>query len=129
MNWQFWKTKTNHPPQVLSEKVLAVINSLDLFLLDSSKPNQTNFSIVHFEVTILDQMRTVNQLVSYFKTAIESNYTYIPRSIVFFIDSSGTWHFYIGLYRTSDVLDQNSLNLITPLYIDCLTRTNSARTK
>lgn len=117
---------TNYPPQVIPEKALELINSLDSYLAMHSSATITDGGMVvkSAKITLNFQHMSVSYLAGFIKKNIHlSDYSYVPRSVAFIIEADGTWAFYYSL-RMSDIdVNINECNL----FLDALNRTNNAR--
>lgn len=123
----FFKQNTNYPPQVIPEKALSIIELLDEHLSSTSTSiDDSKLSLVHFQLELRDQLRSNDAILKFFKSELLSCYYYIPRSVAFVVDQSGTWHFIIGV-RRQYYTETNDIH--TTLWLDALTRTNNARTQ
>ena len=114
--------------QILNDKALNIINTLDEYLVETNTNGFTKFSILHLQLNIFDQLKPTEVILEFFKQNITPNYHYMPRSIAHTVDANGTWHFYIGLYRPDDlwnVFPQDDVK--NQMWLDLLCRTNDAR--
>ncbi len=118
-----FKKQTNYPPQVIPEKAATVLRSIEDYLNENKTSLvDSNFSIMHFEVTLADQFKSASNIKVY-ATSRFGVFDYIPRSIAFTIDQMGTWNFYIGV-RRSDAMWPDEVK--AAMFMDLLIRTNNA---
>ena len=118
--------KTNYPTPVLYTRILDILNSLEQHLVETSENDfsTSHFTIVKLSINLFDQLRSDEFIVNYFKANIEPNYTYIPRSLAFAINTEGDWQVFAGIRRTTpSTIDDITLSL----WSDLLNRTNDAR--
>lgn len=127
MNILSWfKTSTNYPKSQLTDKQKQIINMFDEYCVQNNKNKMgDHLSILSFKVGIRDQFHTPDYIMKKFTQNMKLDGYYIPRTIAFIVDPDGTWVFYIGIRNN---LSSSTVNE-RELFIDALTRTNSARTE
>lgn len=121
MFWIFKKAK--YPPQQLTYFQNALLSCVDVKCQETlSKPADGDKMFVH-KIDVPFQY-TVNQMVlrRYVFQHLPKEGGYIPRSVAL-IQSGLDWHILIGVYG-----EQAGTDIELLLFIDALTRTNTART-
>lgn len=116
---------TNYPPQVIPEKPLELINSLDSYLVMKHKEavdTDSKLTVKLCQIRIDLQHLSTSAILGLLTRAIMPGHSYIPRSVAFFISADGTWNF---LYGVRDFTGSDDVTVYS--FIELLTRTNNAR--
>jgi len=114
------------PRQVLSEKELEVLDRLDTYLTSLSATVQLDSVMVlkSAEINLFYAAKDVDAIVKAVLTKVPFGFSYVPRSIAFFVDEQGSWCYLIAVRGIGEVDP-----LATKMFTQLLARTNDARSK
>jgi hypothetical protein len=118
---QWFRPAVGYPPQQLSDLQLDLINRVDLAMSEQPGPeSDSQFGIHHIVIPVNQQFLPADLIWARIRSQLPKS-GYIPRSVAL-VQSGLDWHLFIGVYG------QNAVSAIEQiLYVDALTRTNSAR--
>ena len=114
------------PRQHLSNKELEILDTLDSHLtsLSATMPTGAVMVLKTAEINIFYAAKGVDAIVDAVLTQVPNGFSYIPRSIAYFVDEQGSWCYIIAVREVGEV-DPLSAKMFSQL----LNRTNDARTK
>ena len=117
-------TKTNYPPQILTDKIKDILDSLDVHLSEHTTtiPSDSCMIIKPYKIGLFSQVMPTAKIVSYLISQMPEGYAYIPRSIAFVCEPDGTWCFRIAFRGAGEPMVDKC-----EMFIDLLDRTNYAR--
>jgi len=125
-----FKTDTNYPQQVLSNKQKALVEMIDHHLaancIDASSASiaGTVMVVKTTEIPLNLQPLGVAFIMNHLRKSIQtSGYYYIPRSVALISEADGNWIFYYGVRTPNGIYDEE----FCKLFLDALNRTNNAR--
>ena len=127
MKWLARLLNRNYlPRQHLSDKELEILDTLDSHLtsLSATMPAGAVMVLKSAEISLFYAVKDVSAIVDAVLTCVPQGFSYIPRSIAFFIDEQGSWCYIIAVREVGEV---DPLN--TKMFSQLLARTNDARTK
>ena len=116
--------KEYKPRHVLTEKELEILNRLDTHLAahSAAMPTDSVMVLKTAQINLFFAVKDVDAIVDAVLTCVPEGYSYIPRSIAFFIDENGSWCYIIAI-RVVGETDALTAKMFTEL----LSRTNDAR--
>jgi len=116
--------KQYKPRHSLTEKELEILNRLDTHLTEHSAtmPSAAVMVLKTAQINLFFAVKSVDCIVDAVLTCVPQGYSYIPRSIAFFIDENGSWCYIIAI-RALGEYDA----LTGKMFSELLSRTNDAR--
>jgi hypothetical protein len=117
--------KNYSPRHSLNEKELEILNRLDTHLttLSATMPTDAVMVLKTAEISVFFSVKSAESIVAAVLKCVPDGFSYIPRSIAFFVDEQGSWCYMIAVRESGATLDP----LVVKMYSQLLARTNDAR--
>ena len=117
--------KNYSPRHELSEKELEILNRLDTHLttLSATMPTEAVMVLKTCEISLFFAVKSEAAIVDAVLKCVPEGYSYIPRSIAYFVDEQGSMCYLIAVREPGVKMDP----LVMKMFTHALARTNDAR--
>ena len=113
------------PRRALNEKELEILNRLDSHLSEHSAtmPSDAVMVLKSAQINLFFAVKPVDAIVDAVLKCVPEGYSYIPRSIAYFVDEQGSMCYLIAVRESGGTLDPQC----SKMFCELLSRTNDAR--